>query len=296
MSNSAFPSARKDGLSVQTIGDEVLLYDGKHDTAHVLNPTSALVWQLANGKRSIQGISQAVAHELHSAPDEDLIWLALAQLSKAGLLAEPVTMPIPLAGMKRREFLQKAALAAMVVPVVKTIHSVGNQAPVSCKANGASCTSPTECCSGICAGTCQPPSPDCFLPGTPVLYHDGTRRPIENVQIGDMVLAREEKTGMIAPQAVTQTFIHTVENSFWLDVNGDKIGSTPVHPFYTGGSWVRADQLRAGMDCVLEDGSYATVQSIEPLRAHSHIVHNLAVAGYHTFFVGERGVWVHNKG
>ncbi|HZQ07327.1 MAG TPA: PqqD family peptide modification chaperone [Anaerolineae bacterium] len=291
MSYTSFPQARRNGLTIQPLGDEVLLYDSTNDKAHVLNQTSALVWELANGKRSVAVIAQRLAQERHTIPDEDLVWLALNQLSKAGLLQQSVAAPVRVTSMTRRDFLQKAALAAMVIPVVKTIQSPGYQQASSCVPK-LPCSTDDDCCFGLfCSvGNCV-----CFLPGTPILYHDGTRRPIETVKVGDLVLARDEKTGIMAPQRVDKTYVHNTQQSLWLDVNGEKIGTTATHPFYTETGWVKAIDLRTGMDCVADDGSRTMVQGVEHSLPHVHPVYNLEVSGYHTYFVGERGVWVHNR-
>jgi len=43
MNNSQFPTARKSGLVVQDVPDEVLIFDLKSNKAHCLNLTAATV-------------------------------------------------------------------------------------------------------------------------------------------------------------------------------------------------------------------------------------------------------------
>src|SRR5689334_21120456 len=81
MPSQFLPQARTAHLIVQTLDDEILLFDSVADRAHVLNQTSAVVWKLANGKRTVEQLSQLTARELQAQPDTDLIWLALTQLS-----------------------------------------------------------------------------------------------------------------------------------------------------------------------------------------------------------------------
>jgi hypothetical protein len=45
------PLARND-ITVQVIGDEVMLYDGGSDTIHVLNHSAYAVWKLCNGENT----------------------------------------------------------------------------------------------------------------------------------------------------------------------------------------------------------------------------------------------------
>ncbi|HZQ07328.1 MAG TPA: PqqD family protein [Anaerolineae bacterium] len=145
MSSDVFPHARRAGLTIQPLGDELVLYDSTTDNAHVLNQSSTLVWQLADGKRSVETIAKLVAEELHSPPDEDLVWLALSQLSKAGLLQQSVAPPFRVTNMTRRDFLQKAARAAMVIPIVKTIRAPSYQQASSCTPKEF-CSSDADCC------------------------------------------------------------------------------------------------------------------------------------------------------
>ena len=45
MDNSQYPVARKSGLVVQEMPDEVLVYDLNSNKAHCLNQTAASVWK-----------------------------------------------------------------------------------------------------------------------------------------------------------------------------------------------------------------------------------------------------------
>lgn len=286
------PLARTNDLIVQPLDDEIVLYDTRTEQAHVLNKTSAAVWKLADGRRTVPQLTQLVSRELHAEPDADLVRLALAQLSKAGLLEQPAALPFA-AALTRREFLQKAAVAAMVIPVVKTISAPGPQNGVSCGDQGSFCITSKDCC-GFCEcflAQCE----CCFVAGTLVLFADGTRRPIETVKVGDFVLGRDELSGVVAPQRVEKSYVHYEREAFTLDFGTSALGTTAVHPFYTDRGWVRASELRGGMDCHLDDGSRLTIQNVMHPLALRQTVYNLEVANFHTYFVGEQGVWVHNK-
>jgi hypothetical protein len=127
------------------------------------------------------------------------------------------------------------------------------------------------------------------------LYSDGTRRAIETVRVGDRVLARDEFSGIVAPQRVEKTYIHHNREAFTLDFGSSALTTTATHPFYTDTGWVKAIDLRAGMDCYLENGSRITLQNVEHPLAQKQTVYNLQVAGFHNYFVGAQGVWVHNR-
>ncbi|HEY0004483.1 MAG TPA: hypothetical protein VGB17_06700, partial [Pyrinomonadaceae bacterium] len=47
-----WPLARKEGLVVRELADELLVYDTRRDRAHCLNKTASLVWQRCDGLTS----------------------------------------------------------------------------------------------------------------------------------------------------------------------------------------------------------------------------------------------------
>jgi hypothetical protein len=252
------------------------------------------VWKFCNGKRTVEQLAQQVARETKTEANEDLVWLALRQLSRANLLEQP-SPALPLtAQLTRREFLQRAAFAAVVIPVVKTISAPAAQQVASCLPNGSPCTADFQCCTGACDTEVEFEC-FCFVAGTLVLYGDGTRRPIERVRPGDLVLSRDQAGGAVAPQAVERTYVHQDRATFTLDYGTSALGTTATHPFYTDNGWVKAIDLRPGMDCYLDSGARITLQRVEHPQAHPQTVYNLQVTGFHTYFVGSEGVWVHNR-
>ena len=50
------PTARKEGLVIQELSDEILVYDLNSNKAHCLNLTAAFIWKACNGKNSINEI------------------------------------------------------------------------------------------------------------------------------------------------------------------------------------------------------------------------------------------------
>jgi hypothetical protein len=46
------PLARSD-ITVQVIGDEVMLYDSDNEKIHILNHSAYAIWQLCNGENSL---------------------------------------------------------------------------------------------------------------------------------------------------------------------------------------------------------------------------------------------------
>lgn len=156
---STKPRARREGLVVQTLPDETLVYDLERDLAHCLNQTAALVWDRCDGSSTTRQIARAVSNDLSHPIDEKFVWLALDQLSRNHLLTS--SPPAPISGMGRREVMKALAVsAAVAVPVVASIVAPTPAQAATCKPNGAGCLSPAECCTGLCSGgTCGPPAP-----------------------------------------------------------------------------------------------------------------------------------------
>ena len=66
MNTYTAPRSRKEGLVIEELGDEILIYDTVNDRAHTLNRTAALVWKLCDGKRTVSEIARVAGKELSS--------------------------------------------------------------------------------------------------------------------------------------------------------------------------------------------------------------------------------------
>lgn len=146
------PRARTEGLVIQTLPDEVLVYDRDRDKAHCLNQTAALVWKYCDGKTTVPNIAKRLERELKTGRvDEKVVWYALGQLGKDHLLEENLAPPALLAGMSRREMVRVLGVAAVVaVPLVTSIVAPTPAQAATCLATGQACTSGAQCCSTVC--------------------------------------------------------------------------------------------------------------------------------------------------
>jgi len=129
----------------------------------------------------------------------------------------------------------------------------------------------------------------CFLAGTPILMKQGTFKRIEDVQVGDTVLAYDESTQTLQEDQVKKTFVHTVQE--YLIVNG-QLRVTPNHRVYSGGQWVEIGTLTIGHVLQEPGGKARVISSIQKVR-ETVDVYNLEVNPYHTYIAD--GVIVHNK-
>jgi coenzyme PQQ synthesis protein D (PqqD) len=150
------PRARKDGLIVQELPDETLVYDLERDRAHCLNQTAAFVWQRCNGRTTPKEIADALRPSLSQPVDEKLVWLALDQLGRNHLLDDAAVPPPAFAALNRRELVRALGLtAAVAIPVVASIVApMPSQAATGCIGSGGSCAgNPGGCCSGLVCDT-----------------------------------------------------------------------------------------------------------------------------------------------
>ena len=152
----------------------------------------------------------------------------------------------------------------------------------------------TEIAGGIKLAT--EPIPYCFVAGTLVATEDG-QKPIEEIQAGDKVLSENPETGEVAYKTVEETYVNETTELVHVFVNGEEIVTTPSHPFYVPKfGWTLAINLRAGDVLVLSNGEYLVVEAIQHEILESPIkVYNFEVEDFHTYFVGESSVLVHNK-
>jgi hypothetical protein len=147
------PSARKEGLLVQELNDEVLVYDLHRDKAHCLNTTAALVWQLCDGRTRIPEITQAIQRASRGALDDDAVWFAIEQLQRAHLIDAATVRESGSPRLSRRELIKKAGIAAAVsLPLVTSITAPTAVEAATCLAPNAPCTSNGQCCNGTCIG------------------------------------------------------------------------------------------------------------------------------------------------
>ncbi|ETW92734.1 MAG: hypothetical protein ETSY1_42360 [Candidatus Entotheonella factor] len=116
------PLARSSEIVVQKVSDETLVYNLKTHKAQCLNETSAMVWELCDGTRTVAEITTELSEEFETQVDQDLVRLALGQLQKEGLLESNEDNSFLLKGPSRRQLLRKIGFAtAIALPLVSSI-------------------------------------------------------------------------------------------------------------------------------------------------------------------------------
>ncbi|OLZ65188.1 hypothetical protein AVW11_17400 [Streptomyces amritsarensis] len=137
---------------------------------------------------------------------------------------------------------------------------------------------------------------------------DGTSKAIEDVKVGDKVLATDPQTGDTAAKTVTATIITPDDKEFTdLTLTDDAnprgppatLTSTSHHPHWneTRRQWLDAGDFLPGEQLRKPDGTTLTVQSTHDYP-FAVTTHNLTVDDFHTYYVlaGATPVLVHNCG
>lgn len=146
-----------------------------------------------------------------------------------------------------------------------------------------------------------------FVPGTKVLMADGSTKPIEEIEVGDKVVATDPETGETRIETVTaeikgEGLKHLVK--VVIDTDGDKgeetaeVTATDGHPFWVPelGEWLDATDLQPGQWLQTSAGTHVQITAIEHWTTTGTTVHNLTVGDTHTYYVlaGATPVLVHN--
>ncbi|MCC5816366.1 MAG: hypothetical protein JJT78_16570 [Leptospira sp.] len=130
-----------------------------------------------------------------------------------------------------------------------------------------------------------------------------------------MVLSKSDVTGEISYKRVVNTFIRQTQAIYKVTFeDGTILETTWNHPFRrlkTDGvpsllldrgqiesldlsEWTEAKELKSGDLTFTADGKLLAISSIE-VDGREDTVYNFEVEDFHTYFVGEVGVWVHNN-
>ncbi len=132
---SVYPCARRDGLVSELVGDELVLYDKRTQTAHSLSADATLIWGRCDGRTSPAQIANALALE------PAIVRRALTDLTDAGLLEAQGAR-----SYSRREAAKRLAKVGGAALLAPTVYSVAIRPP-------AAAASPQTCEQGHCLAT-----------------------------------------------------------------------------------------------------------------------------------------------
>jgi hypothetical protein len=120
--------------------------------------------------------------------------------------------------------------------------------------------------------------------------------PIETIKAGDLVWAENPDARARELKHVVQTFINQTNEFVHISVDGQNITTTPEHPFWVSQKrWTKAAELKAGDKLVLQNGQIVTVEWVQhELLENSVTVYNFEVEDFHTYYVTDSAILVHN--
>jgi hypothetical protein len=132
----------------------------------------------------------------------------------------------------------------------------------------------------------------CFVAGTQVSTSTGPMA-IEQIQIGECILAQNIETGELAYKPVIGTTVRPPSPLVVISVGGETIRATRGHPFWISGiGWQMAKELKAGQTLHTPHGPLP-IDSIS--EAEAATCYNLVVADFGTYFITDQHVLVHDN-
>ena len=150
------PLARREGLLVEKLPDEVLIYDLDRKKAHCLNQAAALIWNNCDGRTSVSALARILEKHSEKEIQEGVVWHGLHQLHKASLIESTLILPDGKDRLSRRELVKRIGLAVSI-PAVVSIIAPQASAALSCAGPACSggpgqgtCSAPCNCIGSVC--------------------------------------------------------------------------------------------------------------------------------------------------
>ncbi len=139
------------------------------------------------------------------------------------------------------------------------------------------------------------------FPAGETVWASQGRLAVETLSGAEVLRSRSSIDGQEAAKPLTLTLQRLTSELIALEVTGDggrteRFVTTPNHPFFVlDRGWVPAAKLTAGQHLSTVDGEGAELTAVSPFQADEPVrVYNLEVADFHSYFVGDLGLWVHN--
>ena len=134
--DAARPLARKDGLVIEELDGETLIYDTERDKAHCLNAAAAQIWRRCDGRHTLVDMRDDFAGDIPVEVAREVVNDCVVRLSRAHLLEGGSLPQKENLVLSRRNLLRKigigAASAAIVLPLVTSIVAPTPAAAASC--------------------------------------------------------------------------------------------------------------------------------------------------------------------
>ncbi|MEV5000148.1 Kelch repeat-containing protein [Nocardioides sp. LML1-1-1.1] len=143
-----------------------------------------------------------------------------------------------------------------------------------------------------------------FSGDTLVLMADGTRKPIKDIRVDDLVLASDPITHVQGARRVSHLWVHWDDlTELVLNADGDRDGvldrlvTTEDHPFWnaTDRAWEGPQEFDAGDRVLSAQWGELEALGLDLATTHRGLAYNLTVDGLHTYHVGALDLLVHNS-
>ncbi|MPW54569.1 DUF637 domain-containing protein, partial [Moraxella catarrhalis] len=139
----------------------------------------------------------------------------------------------------------------------------------------------------------------CFTAGTLIHTIHGLK-PIETIEHGDLIWSRQEFGTEYGYRPVIATKVTPNQEIYEVVVkhsnnSTETFKTTKEHPFWVEGiGWLKASLLEQGMTLLDKHGNPNITIVSQSKLDHTDTVYNFEVQDFHTYHIGEYGVWVHN--
>ncbi len=166
------PTARTEGIVLQSVGSETLVYELATQQFFLLNESLQKVFQACDGRTTFEELRQE--HGL----SEDEVLLALQELDLHGLLDPSKPGPSTTGRVSRRDLLLRLGKGSIALPLLSVL-----AAPLPAAAASAvnlplyaSCTNNSQCAptNPVCASRLSPSGPPRCCAGSISYYDPGT--------------------------------------------------------------------------------------------------------------------------
>jgi hypothetical protein len=159
----SFPAARAEGLLIEQVGNETVVFDVETKEAHCLKGLASVVFTLADGTTSAEDLALAAGEKLSEPVSYAQVQEAITQLEACALLDTPLLVRD---GLSRRDLVKKAgyigAAGAAASPLITSIMTpasalaTDSSIPSGCSGCGQNqdCVS-NHCCQGVPGKQCN---------------------------------------------------------------------------------------------------------------------------------------------
>jgi hypothetical protein len=119
--HKSLPVARDEGLLVEHVGDETVVFDSESKEAHCLSALAAVVFAHCDGRTTVEEMARLASERLDEPVDSARVLDALAQLEERDLMEPRAPRRI---GLSRRSMLQRTAALGGAVAASPLITSI----------------------------------------------------------------------------------------------------------------------------------------------------------------------------